>query len=219
MSSNVFYIPAAVRAFQLGAYSEGVVLSIITAVSTMWHTCLGYDFCWGFPQSFLQHFDVFVSLSVFVLIAVYILAFSKHEAKAIAYILGYIFVYAIQLLGGSVHAIFILVGILAAALIGRLFYYKTYPYQDLDILDLVASAIFGAVGVVFYVWFNDSGVVHGFWHLMTGLSAFFAIESLSHKRTLIFWTRNSQTPDATMPSNSQPSVDAPMYITLADVVS
>lgn len=192
--SNIFYIPAAVRAFQLGAYSEGVVLSIITIVSTMWHTCQ-IGFCWGLPHSFLQQFDVFVSLSVFVLIAIYLMAFSKHELKAIAYIVGYILVFAIQLLDGSIKAIFVLLGVMVTVFIIRIcLKCETYPYADLDIADLIASGVFGIIGVVMYVWFNDSNLIHGFWHLATALSAFFAIESLHHEYSLICWKRKPPKP-------------------------
>lgn len=216
--SNLFYIPPAVRAFQLGAYSEGVVLSIITLVSTMWHTCQ-MDFCWGLPHLFLQKFDVFVSLSVFVLIAVYLMAFSKHELKAIAYIVGYIAVYAIQFLGGSVKAIFVLLAAIVIVFLVRIFYRKeTYPYADLDIVDLVASAIFGIIGVCIYVWANNS-VSHGFWHLATALSAYFAIESLHHEWSLIFWKRKPQQPaegELIAPTPSPP-VQQRRQMTLADI--
>lgn len=219
--SNIFYIPAAVRAFQLGAISEGVILSIITLVSTMWHTCQ-LDFCWGLPHLFLQHFDVFVSLSVFVLIAVYLMAFSKHELKAIAYILGYILIYALQEVGNSVTAIFVLVGVIALVFTVRiLFRRETYPYADLDITDLIASAVFGAIGVVLYIWFNDPELVHGFWHLCTGASAFFAIESLHHEYSLIFWKRKPQSSEQGSLPEQATTPAAPVnqrFTTLADIL-
>lgn len=220
IASNIFYIPAAVRAFMLGAYSEGVLLSIITIVSTMWHTCQ-VGFCWGLPQGFLQKFDVFVSLSVFVLIAIYLMAFSKHELKAIAYIVGYILVFAIQFLDGSIKAIFVLLGVIIVVFLVRIFYKReTYPYADLDIADLIASAVFGVIGVILYVWLNDSNLIHGFWHLATALSAYFAIESLHHEWSLLFWKRKPrQSEPSEEPLKSPPETPVQSrFLSLADIL-
>jgi len=177
-------------------------------------------FCWGLPHNFLQHLDVFVSLSVFVLIAVYLMAFSKHELKAIAYIVGYILVYAIQFLDGSTKAIWVLLGVIVVVFLVRIFaQHETYPYADLDVVDLVAAGVCGAVGVVLYVWYNDPNLVHGFWHLATGLSAYFAIESLHHEWSLLCWRRKKkpQLPESSA-EPAPPVAQQPQYRSLADVL-
>ena len=189
--SNIFYLAAMIRAFQFKAYAEAVIIMLIIIISTVYHACRTWAFCFGMPFNFLQHLDVFVALSGFVLVGVYLMAFSKSEFKAIAYLVGFIIVYAVVFLASTVMEITIIISFLLVTFLLRIcFAGNTYPYSDVDGVDLAAAAVFGIVGAMLFIFWNEEPTVHGWWHLCTGISAFFAIESLQTEWSLFFWHRN-----------------------------
>lgn len=191
VASNVFYIGAVIRAFQFKAYAEAVLLMVVVIVSSAYHACRTWSFCFGLPFNFLQHLDVFVALSVFVLVGIYLMAFSKSEFKAIAYLIGFIIVYSVVYLASTVLEITLIVSFLIGTFLLRIcFSPNSYPYAEVDGVDLAAAAVCGIVGGMLFIFWNEEPTVHGWWHLLTALAAYFSIESLQTEWSLFFWHRN-----------------------------
>jgi len=189
--SNFAFVIPAIRGFLLGEFSEGFILLTIFIISFLWHTCYesGDSVCHGQSFEFWKLLDDFAALYVFVVILVYLAALSKSRLKPAAYFVGGVVVYAGQLAGGDKTAI-IWISIYAAIVIAlRLMLdWKSYPYEDLDIIDLVAGGLFSIGGLLIYALHNTD-TMHGWWHVLLSVGCYFALESLHHRYTLIFWRR------------------------------
>lgn len=200
--SNLFFLIPAARAFVLKLYTETVVLLIITTVSLIYHACdHSAGVCPGAGIGFWRPFDDLVALYTFVVVTVFLLALAQSQAKSIAYIVGGLVVYLARGIGDDFHVIAaILIGFVLALILRLALDWRSYPYRDLDLLDLAASALLGIAGLAIYVLQEKQETTeqmrmwHGFWHVMLALSVYFALESLSHDRTLLFWRRTKRPP-------------------------
>lgn len=197
MLSNLFFLVPAGRAYLLGLYTETFVMFMITTVSFIYHACDKSDMlCPGASIHFWRPFDDFVALYVFVVIMVFMLALGRSQAKNVAYIVGGLIVYIARELSDDVHTIGAIGVAFVLALALRLIYDRhSYPYRELDLIDLTASGLVAAAGMTVYVFQERADTTeqmrfaHGWWHVLLSISVYFAFESLSHDRSLIFWNR------------------------------
>jgi hypothetical protein len=171
-------------------------------VSLIYHACdHSSGVCPGASVTFWRKFDDLVALYSFVVVTVFLLALAQSQAKSIAYIVGGLIVYVARSISDDFHVIaVVLISFLLALGLRLALDWRSYPYRELDVIDLVASGLLGAGGLVIYVLqekqdtTEETRFYHGFWHVMLAFSVLFAIESLSHDRTLLFWRRAKRPP-------------------------
>lgn len=187
--SNAFYIPAVVRAFQLRAIPEAVLLILITLASLAWHVCDTWHFCWGLSGSATGRIDWFVSMLSFLVLGLYLVGFELPQFKMAAYLGGAVLLFGLL----AAHAGFTVQAVVVAAylvilLLVRVAFYA-YPARKLDVVDLSAAAVLIVAALLLFGLVNNQPAVHGFWHLLTGLSAYMVLEAVSRRWSLFCWKR------------------------------
>lgn len=164
---------------------------MIAVVSFTYHHLQYCTGCYEDPDRYRrwQETDDFAALFVFLVIGVYLLALGQSPAKGIIYFVGAVIIF-LERLFSDVQAVVAIGVLLVVALIARLVYdRKSYPYANLDVVDLILSALLAASGLFIFVYRPDDDNLHGLWHVILSLSAYFALDSLDHTYTLLFWRR------------------------------
>lgn len=191
--SNVFYVPVIVRAFQLGAIAEGVLLVLVTLASLAWHSCNTWQFCWGVSGGVVGRLDTFVTKLVFLLLGIYLIAVDRPQFKLTAYIGAVVLLYALTLTNTSTAGLAVSFATLLLALLLMRVLAFGYPHAKLDPVDLTAAIVLTVTSLLLFGLANNETAAHGFWHLTTAAAAFFALEALDRRRSLIWWKRKPHT--------------------------